>query len=451
MSETTSARGPRATGRPARRSYDRDLARLAFPALGALVAEPIYVLTDTAIVGQLGTAPLAGLALASAVLLTGYSIFVFLAYGTTAAVSRLLGAGERGQAAHQAVQGLWLALGAGVVLALAGWAGGGHLLRLLGATGDVATNARTYLDISLVGFPALLVSLAAVGYLRGLQDTRTPLLVALATAVGNGVVESVLVFGFGFGIGASALSTVLAQTVAAAVFVERIRRSVRGLGISLVPDLGTIRRLLVVGAHLLVRTAALRGSLLVGVAVAARIGTDDLAAYEVGFQVWSLLALALDAVAIAAQSLVGRALGAGDVAAAQAIGRRAILWGVVAGVVLGMVVLASRGVVPALFSDDPTVRSLVGLSLLAVAVMQPLNGAVFALDGILIGAGDQRFLAWAMAAAFAVFAASATAVVRSDGGLEALWAAMGVFMLARFIVLQVRFVSDRWSVVGSVR
>lgn len=430
---------------------DRALAQLAVPALGALVAEPIYVLTDTAIVGQLGTAPLAGLALASAVLLTGYSIFIFLAYGTTASVSRLLGAGEHARAAHQAVQGLWLALGAGVALAALGWLVGGRLLGLLGAAGEVAANARIYLDVSLLGFPALLVSLAGVGYLRGLQDTRTPLVVALVTAVGNGVLEAVLIFGFGFGIGASALSTVLAQWVAAAVFVWRVVRSAQRLGVSMGPDPGAIRRLLVVGAHLLVRTAALRGSLLVGVAVAARIGTDELAAYEVGFQIWSLLALALDAIALAAQAMIGHALGAGDLDEARAVARRALVWGFTAGIVLCAGVVLARPALPALFSADPVVRTSIGFSLLAVAVMQPVNGAVFALDGILIGAGDQRFLAGAMTVAFAVFAPAALVVAATGAGLGWLWASIGLFMSARFAVLQVRFTRGRWLVAGASR
>jgi putative MATE family efflux protein len=431
--------------------HDRPLLRLAVPALGALVAEPLYVLTDTAIVGHLGTDQLAGLSLATAVILTGYAIFLFLAYGTTAAVSRLLGAGDHAEAARQAVQGLWLAVIVGGVLAAAGLVAGDRLIAALGGDGAVATNAEVYLRISLFGFPALLVSLAAVGYLRGRQDTRSPLLVALGTAVGNGVLESVLIFGFDRGIGASALSTALAQTVAAAVYVRIVVGAARRFGAHLRPDGRSIARLAVVGFHIAARTAALRGSLLLGVAVAARIGTDDLAAYEVGFQIWSLAALALDAVAIAAQALVGHALGAGDAAGARAIGQRAIEWGLAAGAAVAVVLLASRPWVGGLFTSDPAVARLIGFSVLLVAAMQPLCGVVFSLDGILIGAGDLRYLSVAMLAAFATFAASAALVTAAGAGLGWLWAAFTAFMIARCVVLVARFATPRWIVLGAVR
>ena len=432
-------------------AHDAPLFRLALPALGALIAEPLYVLTDTAIVGHLGTDQLAGLSLATAVILTGYAIFLFLAYGTTATVSRLIGAGRDAEAARQAVQGLWLAVTVGCVLAVAGLLTGDQLIAWLGGEGAVAENASVYLRISLFGFPALLVSLAAVGYLRGRQDTRSPLFVALATAVGNGVLESVLIFGFDQGIGASALSTVLAQTVAAVIYVRVVLGSASGLGARLGPDGRAIARLGVVGLHIAARTAALRGSLLLGVAVAARIGTDDLAAYEVGFQVWALAALALDAVAIAAQALVGHALGAGDGAQARAIGRRAIEWGFAAGAAIALLLILGRPWLGALFTDDPDVARLIGFSVLLVAAMQPLCGIVFALDGILIGAGDLRYLSVAMLAAFATFASSAGLVTAFDAGLGWLWAAFTAFMLARCAVLVGRFASPRWVVLGAVR
>ncbi len=430
---------------------DRELLRLALPALGALIAEPLYVLTDTAIVGHLGTDPLAGLSVASAVLLSGFAVFIFLAYGTTSAVARHLGAGDERAAATQAVQGLWLAAGVGVLLAGLGALGGRGFIGLLGGHGAVAAQAWIYLRISLAGLPALLVSLAAVGYLRGIRDTRTPLLVALGTALFNGVLEWALIFPLGFGIGASALSTVAAQTIASAVFVARTVAGARRHGAALRPHLGQQRRLLAVGGHLVVRTAALRGSLLLGVSVATRIGTAEVAAYEVAFQVWSLVGLALDAVAIAAQSLVGHALGAADPAAARRVGRRAMLVSVVAGAIFGVAILVVRQPVAALFSDDPVVVGLAARSLVFVALSQPVNAAAFALDGILIGAGDQRFLAGAMAIAFAVYAPAALAVRATGAGLDWLWLALAAFMIARWLVLHARFRSTAWQVVGAVR
>jgi putative MATE family efflux protein len=430
---------------------DRELLRLALPALATLVAEPLYVLTDTAIVGHLGTDQLGGMALATSIVLTGYSICLFLAYGTTAAVARLLGAGREQQAADQAAQGMWLALLLGAALAVGLGLGASPLVAALGGRGAVGEFARLYLRISVAGFPALLTTLAGVGYLRGLQDTRTPLFVAVGTAVLNLVLEVVLIYGLGFGLGASALATVVAQWLGAGVFLWRVFRAVAGHGVGLRPRWQALRSLLAVGAHLVLRTAALRGSLILGTAAAARLGRDDLAAYHVGFEVWSFLALALDAVAIAAQAMVGRALGAGDTATARAIGRRVNYWGIWTGVVLGAVVLMTRYPLARVFTDDPAVVHLAAWSLLWVGATQPLNGWVFALDGTLIGAGDQRYLAGAMAVAFAAFAPVIWWAAAARPGLGWLWAALSWLMAARLLALQGRFMGGRWAVAGSRR
>ncbi|MCY4424558.1 MAG: MATE family efflux transporter, partial [Acidimicrobiaceae bacterium] len=367
---------------------DREIWRLAWPALSALVAEPLYVLADTAIVGRIGTPQLGGLALAASILLTAHAMFIFLAYGTTAAVARLLGAGEHRRAAHQAVQSLWLALAAGVVLAVAGLLLSSWLVNTLGGDDpEVLRNALVYLRISLLGLPAMLVVLAGVGYLRGVQDTKRPFAVALGSAVGNFVLEVVLVYGFDQGIGASALSTVIAQTAAAAAFVWWTRQAVARHGVGLRPDPAVIRRLAIAGWDLLIRTSALRVSLTITVAVAARIGTDDLAAHQIVFEVWTVLALVLDAVAIAGQALIGLALGAGRPDRARALGRRMIGWGLASGVMTGVVVLALSGVLPHVFTEDAAVVALAAFLLLHVGFSQPAAGVVFALDGVLIGAG----------------------------------------------------------------
>ena len=433
-------------------SDDTEIWRLAWPALGALTAEPLYVLADTAIVGRLGTPQLGGLALASSILLIGHALFIFLAYGTTAAVARLLGAGEHRRAAHQAVQSVWLAGLVGAVLAGAGIVFAPGLVDLLGG-GDpvVRQNALVYLRISLLGFPAMLVGLAGVGYLRGLQDTKRPLWVAAGSAVLNLVLEVVLIYGFGQGIGASALSTVVAQVAAAAVFVWWIRAAVARHGVGLRPDLAVIRKLAVAGADLFVRTAALRGGLVLTVAVAARIGTDDLAAHQIAFEVWTFLALALDAVAIAGQALIGRALGASEPDRARALGRRMIEWGLVTGAATGGAVLAFSGLLPGVFTEDPAVAGLAFFLLLHVGLSQPVNGVVFALDGVMIGAGDLRFLAWAMAAASAVLAAGALTVAGAGAGIGWLWAALHAWMLVRLATLMARFAGPRWLITGADR
>lgn len=430
---------------------DREIFRLAWPALGALVAEPLYVLTDTAIVGHLGTPQLGGLSLASGVLLTGFSVFIFLAYGTTAAVARLTGAGEHAAAARQAVQGIWLGALIGLALLGAGWPLAPALVRALGHDPVVEHHALVYLRISLFGTPAALVMFAGVGYLRGTQDTRRPLVIAMATAVLNAALEVVFVYGLDRGIGASAFATVLVQWLGAGAYVAWVRRAVRAHGVGLAPDARALARLAVVGRDLFVRTAALRGSFLLGTAVAARIGSPDLAAYEVVFSVWYLLALVLDAIAIAGQAIVGRHLGGGDGREARAAADRMVRWAVIAGLACAAFLVVSRWFLPHAFSDDPVVVDLAAFSLVAAAPMQPICGAVFALDGILIGAGDQRYLARAMAGAAAVFVAGAAAVLAAGAGLGWLWLALTAFMAARLAPLWRRYRSDAWVVVGAVR
>jgi putative MATE family efflux protein len=432
-----------------RSPFDRDIYRLALPALGALIAEPLYRLTDTAVVGHLGTDELAGMTIANAVLATGFAVFIFLAYGTTSAVARLIGAGEHGRAAHQAVQSLWLAVGLGVALSAVLWVTADLLIRLLGGEGAVAENARVYLQISVLGLPVTFVILAGTGYLRGLQDTRTPLFVAVGTALVNLVLEVWWIFGLDFGIGASALSTVIAELLAATIYVTMIRRATREHRTPWWPHARTIAGLGRAGVSLFLRTAALRGAFTLATAVAARIGTAELAAYQIAFELMYLMALALDAIAIAGQAMTGRFLGAGDAVAARAAGKRMIEWAVVAGVGAGAVLAVLSPVLGEAFTDDPAVLALTGTLILYVAVLQPLNGYVFALDGILIGAGDLAFLARAMLIAFLVFAPAAIAVLVFDLGIDWLWVALALLFLSRAVILGRRFHGDSWVRLGA--
>ena len=431
------------------RPLDREIARLALPALVMLLAEPSYLLVDTAVVGHLGTDQLGALAVASTILLTVSSLCIFLAYGTTASVARLLGAGDQRGAADDAVQGLWLAAVVGSGLALVVVAVTGPLVGLIGAEGPASTYAATYLRISAVGLPALLIMFAGTGYLRGLQRTRAPMVIAVATALLNVALDLLLIPGLGFGIGASAVATVIAQVLGAVAYVTLVLRGARAQGARVRPRWIEQRRLVRVGADLALRTSALRLSLVLITVVVSRIGPVDLAAHQVAFEIWAFLAMGHDALAIAAQSMIGLRLGAGDRQAARTVGVRLLQMGLLASAATALLVVVLIPVLPQVFSADTDVRSLIGFVLVWVAVLQPLAALAFVLDGILIGAGDQRFLAWAMLGAAAVFAVAVAPVLPLGLGIGWLWAAFGVLMVARVVVLGIRFRGDRWLVTGA--
>ena len=431
--------------------HDAEILRLAVPAFGALVAEPLFLLGDSAIVGRLGTVPLGGLGVASLALTTLVNISIFLAYGTTAAVARQLGAGNRRAAIQQGIDGLWLAAGIGVAVLCAGWPLAPFIVRAFGASPAVTAGAVIYLRISLFGAPAMLAVLAGTGVLRGLQDTRTPLAVAVCASVVNIVVNAILVLGLGWGLAGSASGTAVVQNAAAAVYLTVVARGARRAGVALRPDAVGVRSAAFAGASLVVRTLALQVVLVVTTALAARMGNAAIAAHQIAFRIWSLLALALDAIAIAGQAIVGKYLGAGDVAGARAATARMTAWGAVYGVMFGAVVLAARPFLPGVFAAAPPVASLLLAVLLVVAVQQPVAGVVFVLDGVLIGAGDQDYLALAGLATAVVFGAAAALVHVWHGGLVALWLAYSVWLAARFATLTLRTRGSAWLVTGAVR
>lgn len=432
-----------------RHPHDREIMRLALPAFGALVAEPLFLLADSAIVGHLGTPQLAGLGVAGSLLATAVSLCVFLAYGTTAAVARRVGAGDLRAAIAQGVDGIWLAAGLGVVLAALGLAAAVPLVAAFDPSPATTGYALTYLRVSVAGLPSMLVVLAATGVLRGLQDTRTPLVVAAAGAAANIGLNVLLVYGAGMGVAGSALGTVLAQTGMAAAFLVVVLRGARRHEAPLRLDRAGIRAAATAGVPLIVRTATLRGALLATTYVATDAGTVAVAAHQVAFTIWLFLSLALDAVAIAGQAIVGRYLGAGDVGGARAATRRMVEWGAASGVVLGVVVVLLRTAYVPLFTPDADVRSLLLAVLLVAAVFQPVAGVVFALDGILIGAGDGRYLAWAGVVTLAAFLPLAGLVLVLDAGLVALWWAFNGFLLARLVTLVLRWRGDTWLVTGA--
>lgn len=421
------------------------------PAFGALVAEPLFLLADSAIVGRLGTVPLGGLGVASQVLATLVGVSIFLAYGTTAAVARKLGAGQQAAAVRHGVDGLWLALAIGAAVLAVGWPLAPHIVAVFGGTTAVAHQAVIYLRISLLASPAMLAVLAGTGVLRGLADTKTPLLVAVVANAVNVALNATFVLGLHWGIAGSAWGTVIAQTGMGVAYLLIVARGARRAGIGLRPDFAGIRVAALAGASLFLRTVALQVVLVLMTAIAARDGNAAIAAHQVAMRIWNVFVLALDAIAIAGQTIVGRYLGAGDAAGARAATRRMTVWGAVYGTLFSLVLLAARPVLPAAFGVAADVRALLLAVLLVVIVQQPVAGVVFVLDGVLIGAGDQDYLAIAGVVTLAVFGVAAAAVVVTGSGLLALWLAYSLWMLARFATLGLRARGARWLVTGAVR
>ena len=436
------------------RSHDREILRLAGPAFLALVAEPLFLLADAAIVGHLGTPELAGLGIAGAVIQTAVGLCIFLAYGTTASVARRIGAGDTRGALAQGIDGIWLAVLIGVVTTAAGVLATGPLVELFGSEPEVAEQATTYLRWAWLGVTPLLVVLAATGVLRGLQDTRTPLYAAVGGNVLNVALNVFLVYGLDLGIAGSAVGTDLAQLAMAGVLVTVVVRAALRQGAPLRPDLPGVGRAAHAGVALVIRTLTLRASLLVMTYCAAALGATSMATHQLASTIWTFLAFALDAIAIAAQAITGRYLGAGDLEGTRAVTRRMVRWGLVSGVATGAGLALTAPLLGPLFTTDDAVREMLWPVLLVAALFQPVAGLVFVLDGVLIGAGDGRYLAWAGIVVLAVFAPVALVVstVADDAelGLVWLWAAFGVaFMGSRGVVLLQRARGTRWMTTGA--
>ncbi|MBW3667847.1 MAG: MATE family efflux transporter [Actinobacteria bacterium] len=424
---------------------DRRIVGLAVPALGTLAVEPLYILVDTAIVGRLGTVPLGGVAVASVVIAALLPVFNFLSYGTTARVAFLTGRDDHRGAGAVAMQGLWLCALVGVPLAVAVAAAAGPLVALVGGEGGIAAAGRTYLRISCVGIPAVLVAYVAHGYLRGVSAVRTTLVVAAVANAVNVVVELIFVYGFGWGVAGSAWSTVLAQIGAAAWFLLLLARRLLAVEAGSRPVPAEIRRLLVAGRRLFFRTAALFLALALATAVAARTDAATLAGHQITFQVHMFIALVLDSLAIPGQILVGRALGARDHVEARAVSRRLLGWGVVAGLVVATALAASSPWLPGVFSEDPAVLDRARLALLVAAVVQVPAAVAFVLDGILIGASDFRFLQWSTAAGLVVFVPFAAAVLaRPQLGIVGLWCGLLAWMAGRAAANWARYRGETW-------
>ena len=412
-----------------RSPYDGQILRLAVPALGALAAEPLYLLVDTAIVGHLGRSQLAALGIAAAILGGTFAIFNFLQYGTTAQVARAGGAGEAETAGRLGAQAVWLSLGFGIAVAALVAALAEPLVTLMGGEGESAELAVTYLRIACVGLPAAFLALGGQGYLRGISDLRTPLVIVIVANVVNLVLEVLFVYVFGWGIEGSAWGTAIAQLGMGLAFVVAVLRGLQGA--EALPQLALARRVLSLGKWIFLRTAALMGSFLLAGAVATRFGEPSIGAHQVAFQLFIFLALVLDSIAIAGQIIVGRELGSGRREDAYAAGARMIWLSVALGGVFAALMVVLSGVLPRVFTGDASVLDEAALLWPMFAFMQPFNGAVFALDGILIGAGDGPFLAMSMVIAFVVCASVLVVTLVTDWGIRGVWAALVVLIVVR--------------------
>lgn len=422
-------------------AIDRRIIALAVPALGTLAIEPLYILVDTAIVGRLGTDPLAGLAVAATVLLTITSFVMFLQYGVTPDVARAIGQGDDGGARRAASDSAWLAVLLGVPVGLLVAALAGPLARLLGAHGAVLDAAITYLRISALGLPFVFVTMVGHGVMRGHNNLTRPLVVvAVANAV-NVVLELVVVYGFDMGVAGSAWSTVVVQIGAAVAFGGIMRPYLARVR----PAWTRLRPVLARGGHLGLRSVAMLGAWVAVTRVAATVDTPTLAANQVLVQLFTFLALVLDALAIPAQSLVAGALGSGDRARAMDIGRSSLrlsLW-VAAG--LGVVLAASSPLLPRLFSGDGAVISRVVAGSVFLAVMQIPGAVAFALDGVLIGGHDTKYLGRAAVTNLIPWLPFLIAVVVHPAlGIGGLWAGLLALMTTRAIINLRRFRSQRW-------
>ncbi|MDJ0924963.1 MAG: MATE family efflux transporter [Acidimicrobiia bacterium] len=417
------------------RSLDRQIFRLAVPALGTLAADPLVSLVDTAFVGRLGKVPLGGLGVAAAIFSIAFFMFNFLAYGTTPLIAGALARQERDKAGRITGAALMLGLALGVALTAVLLLTAEPLVRLMGAESELLNDAVLYLRIRVLGMPALLLATVGHGVFRGHQNTRTPLWVTLGISAVNLVLDPILIFGLGWGLAGAAWATMLAQWSGAAVFTALFVRRRREFALRLRwPGRESLQPLVGAGRALVIRSGSLLAAFTLATAIATRQGEEVVAAHQVAVQLWIFLALVVDALAIAAQALVGLHLD-GDATLARAYARRLLGWGLVVGLVLLGVMAAGRGLLPGVFSSDAEVIAQVDAVYLFIVLMQPLNAVVFVWDGIAIGASAFTYLATSTVAASLATALTLVAVQQQAWGLAGVWWSLVAMMAVRFATL----------------
>lgn len=428
----------------------RRIAALAFPALGVLAAEPIYLLFDIAIVGRLGAVALAGLAIGGLILSTLSSQMTFLSYGTTARSARFFGAGDRASAVGEGVQATWLALGLGAVIIVVVQAFSMPLVSALAAGGDIADAALPWVRIAICGVPAILVSAAGNGWMRGVQDTARPLRYVVAGFAVSAVLCPLLVYGWlgmpRLELAGSAVANLVGQWVAALLFVRSLL--VEQVSSRIQP--AVLRAQIVMGRDLVLRTVAFQACFVSAGAVAARFGAAAVAAHQVVLQLWNFLALVLDSLAIAAQSLVGAALGAGQLAHAKSVAWRVTIFSTLASGVLAGIFAVGASVFPSVFTDDRSVLDAIDVPWWFMVAQLPIAGIVFALDGVLLGAGDAKFMRNAtLISALVGFLPLIWLSLAFGWGLLGIWSGLSAFMVLRLFFVGWRAFSGHWLVPGT--
>ncbi|MEU5840407.1 MATE family efflux transporter [Rhodococcus sp. NPDC047139] len=439
-------------GSPAPEISGRRILGLAVPALGVLAAEPLYLLFDIAVVGRLGALPLAGLAIGGLILAQVSTQLTFLSYGTTSRAARFHGAGRHDDAVGEGVQATWLAIGVGVVILVVGQLAAGPVARVLAGDAEIADAAVSWLRVALFGAPLILVGLAGNGWMRGVQDTVRPLRFVIAGLALSAVLCPVLVHGLlgapHWGLVGSAVANVIGQFVSATLFVVALLRS----GAALKPRPVVIGAQLRLGRDLIARSLAFQACFLSAAAVASRFGAAAVAGHQVVLQLWNFVTLTLDSLAIAAQALVGAALGAADKRGASRLAWRVSAWSAVFAGVLAVTFLVGKDVIPNLFTSDAEVLDQIDVAWWFFVAIMPLAGIVFALDGVLLGAGDAAFLRTAtLVSALFGFLPLIWLSLAYDWGLAGIWTGLTVFIMFRMIAVVGRTLSGRWVVTGADR
>lgn len=415
--------------------------RLAVPALGVLAAMPLYLLLDTAVVGRLGAQDLASLGAAATIHSVVTTQLTFLSYGTTARASRLFGAGKREEAVAEGVQATWVAVGVGLVLAILMWLFAGVFASWLTGNPETAKGTAQWLRIAAIAIPFTLITMAGNGWMRGVQDTRKPLYFTLAGMIPGAI--AVPIFVHAWGLQGSALATVLGMGIIAAFFLRELRREHTG---SWEVRWRVVRRQLVLGRDLIVRSLSFQVAFLSAAAVASRIGTAQLAAHQILMQLWNFLSLVLDSLAIAAQALTGAALGAGSARYARTVGRKVTLYSTSFSLGLAVILALGSGIIPRIFTTSPEVLEVISGPWWVMTFLVIIGGVVFALDGVLLGAGDAAFLrTLTLASVLLGFLPGVWLAFALGTGLSGVWGGIAAFIFIRMVGVVWRFRSMRWA------